>query len=64
MSFIVATNIVASRPPKRWLTWTLTARANFQHDLKVSILTAQKFVLHQNGVDFQLKVAITLSEPV
>ena len=28
MSFIVATNVVASRPPERQLTGTPTARAN------------------------------------
>ena len=28
MTFIVATNVVASRPPKHWSTGTLTARAN------------------------------------
>ena len=29
MTFLVATNVVASRPPERRPTGTLTARANF-----------------------------------
>ena len=29
MSFLVATNVVASRPPERWPTGTPQARANF-----------------------------------
>ena len=29
MTFIMATNFVASRPPELWPTGTLTARANF-----------------------------------
>ena len=38
MLFIVATNVVASRPPERRLTATPTARANYPQFFSATIL--------------------------
>ena len=52
MSFLVATNVVASRPPERWPTGTPHARANW---VKV-------WVLFEAGMLDRVKVGLKLHE--